>query len=64
MDAKLRGRLIDARGRPDEEVNDMSKEKVPSQTAHRSSESGRFVTEKYAERHPDTTERERIKHPK
>lgn len=37
--------------------------KVPTQVSHRSSESGRFVTEKYANAHPKTTERERIKHP-
>ena len=42
----------------------MAKQKVPTQTVHRSSQSGRFVTERYADRHPDTTERERIKHPK
>lgn len=33
------------------------------QTHHRSSESGQFVTERYAERHPRTTEREVIRHP-
>ncbi len=38
-------------------------QKVPRQTAHRSSKTGRFVTEKYAERYPDITERERIKRP-
>lgn len=42
----------------------MSKEKVPVQISHRNSETGRFVTQHYAERHPATTERERIKHPK
>lgn len=41
----------------------MSKGKVPTQDAHRSSETGRFVTERYADRHPRTTEHERIKHP-
>jgi hypothetical protein len=41
----------------------MSKAKVPTQTSHRSSTSGRFVTERFADRHPNTTERERIKHP-
>lgn len=40
----------------------MSK-RVPTQVSHRSSDSGRFVTEKYANSHPKTTERERIKHP-
>ena len=39
------------------------KRKIPIQTSHRSSVSGRFVTERYAERHPRTTERERIKRP-
>ncbi|MDP3874570.1 MAG: hypothetical protein Q8Q80_18065 [Methyloversatilis sp.] len=29
-------------------------------TVHRSSESGQFVTKKYAENHPRTTERERV----
>jgi len=38
--------------------------KVPTQVSHRSSKSGQFVTEKFAERHPATTEREVIKHPK
>lgn len=38
--------------------------KIPSQTVHRNSVDGRFVTERYADRHPNTTERERIKHPK
>jgi hypothetical protein len=42
----------------------MSKEKVTVQVSHRNSENGRFVTQRYAERHPATTERERIKHPK
>jgi len=37
--------------------------KVPTQISHRSSRTGQFVTEKYAQRHPATTERERIKHP-
>ncbi len=30
---------------------------------HRSSESGRFVTEKYADKHPSTTQREIIPNP-
>ena len=42
----------------------MTKQKVPTQVSHRNSKDGQFVTERYAERHPDTTERERIKHPK
>lgn len=41
----------------------MADKKVPNQTSHRSSQTGRFVTEQYAQRHPATTERERIKHP-
>lgn len=41
----------------------MSKTRVPTQVSHRSSRSGRFVTERYANSHPATTERERIKHP-
>lgn len=41
----------------------MSKSKVPTQTSHRSSRTGKFVTPGYAKRHPATTERERIKHP-
>ena len=42
----------------------MIKKTVPKQDAYRSSDTGRFVTERYAERHPKTTEHERIKHPK
>ncbi len=34
------------------------------QVQHRSSESGKFITEKQAERNPRTSEREVIKHPK
>jgi hypothetical protein len=41
----------------------MSISKVPVQTSHRSSRTGRFVTERFADRNPNTTERERIKHP-
>lgn len=41
----------------------MSKTKVPTQEAFRSSETGRFVTERFAERHPKTTEHEHIKRP-
>jgi len=41
----------------------MSGKKTPTQISHRSSRSGRFVTERYAQQHPSTTERERIKHP-
>lgn len=42
----------------------MSKEKPKVQVSHRNSVDGRFVTERYADRHPKTTERERIKHHK
>lgn len=41
----------------------MAKGNVPTQTSHRSSRTGRFVTEQYADRHPATTQRERNKHP-
>jgi hypothetical protein len=41
----------------------MTTKKVPTQVSHRSSRSGQFVKESYAEKHPSTTERERIKHP-
>lgn len=41
----------------------MSKSKVPTQVSHRNSIDGQFVKPSYADRHPDTTERERIKHP-
>ena len=41
----------------------MSNKRVPTQTSHRSSRTGQFVTERYANQHPSTTERERIKHP-
>jgi len=37
--------------------------KVPTQVSHRSSGTGRFVTERFAESHPSSTEREKIKHP-
>jgi len=36
---------------------------VRKQVQHRSSESGQFVTERFADRHPKTTEREVVKHP-
>lgn len=41
----------------------MTKPKVPTQDAFRDSRTGQFVTERYADRHPNTTEHERIKHP-
>jgi hypothetical protein len=62
--ANLKGR-ISRRKRPKDESNvQMSKAKVPTQVSHRNSKDGQFVTERYANRNPDTTERERIKHPK
>lgn len=36
---------------------------VPKQDSYRSSKTGKFVTERYADKHPNTTEHERIKHP-
>jgi hypothetical protein len=41
----------------------MPDKKTPSEVHHRSSKTGQFVTEKYADKHPSTTERERIKYP-
>lgn len=41
----------------------MSKGKVPTQDSYRRSDTGRFTTERYADRHPNTTEHEHIKHP-
>lgn len=41
----------------------MNNKKPPVQVSHRDSRSGQFVTERHADRHPNTTERERIKHP-
>lgn len=37
--------------------------KTVKQVVHRDSDKGRFVTEKYADRHPKTTERQVIKKP-
>lgn len=42
----------------------MPKDSGNRQDAYRSSRTGQFVTERYANRHPATTEHERIKHPK
>lgn len=36
----------------------MNKKNPPKQESFRSSKSGRFVTERYARSHPDTTQRE------
>ncbi len=41
----------------------MPGKKVPTQEQHRRSDTGRWTTERYADRHPDSTEKERIKHP-
>lgn len=38
----------------------MSKNKNEKKTIYRSAESGQFVTRKYAEAHPKTTEKERV----
>jgi len=38
----------------------MSNPKGPRKTVFRNSDDGRFVTEKYADRHPKTTEKERV----
>ncbi|MBB5717683.1 hypothetical protein FHR23_000590 [Stakelama sediminis] len=38
----------------------MSNPKGPRKTVFRDSGSGQFVTERYANRHPKTTERERV----
>ena len=37
--------------------------KKNSHTGHRSSETGRFVTERYAQKHPSKTQRESIPNP-
>jgi hypothetical protein len=34
--------------------------KATKKTVHRSSKTGKFVTEKYAKKHPNTTEKERV----
>jgi len=36
------------------------KENEPKKTVYRSSEDGQFVTKRYAEKHPRTTEKERV----
>lgn len=36
---------------------------TPKKTVHRSSESGKFVKKEYAEKHPRTTETERVRVP-
>lgn len=39
----------------------MSKEKEPKKTVYRDSEDGQFVKKSYADRHPTTTEKERVR---
>ena len=38
-----------------------SKPKPQRKTVHRDSKTGEFVTEKYAQKHPNTTEKERVR---
>ncbi|MEH2514536.1 hypothetical protein V1279_000109 [Bradyrhizobium sp. AZCC 1610] len=38
-----------------------SKDKEPKKTVRRDSEDGQFVTKRYAETHPRTTETERVR---
>jgi hypothetical protein len=38
----------------------MAKSNTPKKTVYRSSESGQFVKKNYAEKHPRTTEKERV----
>jgi hypothetical protein len=39
------------------------KSTMATKVIHRSSQTGRIVTERYAEKHPGTTERERVQVP-
>ncbi|SDA16531.1 hypothetical protein SAMN05216315_10812 [Nitrosospira sp. Nsp18] len=39
----------------------MANNTSPKKTVHRSSENGEFVTKKYADSHPKTTEKERVR---
>jgi hypothetical protein len=39
----------------------MPKEKEQKKTVYRDSEDGQFVTKRYAEQHPKTTEKERVR---
>ena len=64
VDARLTGRFLERSGALLKKWKTiMSKDKVPTEVHHRSSRDGRFVTERFANRHPSTTERERIKYP-
>ncbi len=38
--------------------------KTPAKTIYRNSENGQITTKKYAEKHPKTTEKEKIKAPR
>jgi hypothetical protein len=39
----------------------MAKNAEPKKTVYRDSEDGQFVTKKYSETHPKTTEKERVR---
>lgn len=39
----------------------MAKEKETRKTVYRDSDEGKFVTKEYADKHPKTTERERVR---
>ena len=39
----------------------MSREKEPKKTVYRDSEDGQFVKKDYADNHPKTTEKERVR---
>ena len=41
----------------------MAGKKAPTQVSYRDSDTGRFITEKQAEKNPKQSEREVIKHP-
>lgn len=40
---------------------DMAKQPEPKKTIYRDSETGRLTTKEYAEKHPKTTEKERVR---
>lgn len=61
---RFRTHLVNTlRGYLPRRTRQMADKKVHTETHHRSSVDGRFVTERYADRNPNTTERERIKYP-
>ncbi|VVD91564.1 hypothetical protein PHO31112_01648 [Pandoraea horticolens] len=41
----------------------MASNKAPTKVVNRSSVSGQFVTDKYAQKHPSTTERQHVRTP-